>query len=176
MENVSGQWDNIGMRLRSAVILSLSLVMFGLQPAHAIFGLSKCEKINQQLNTEQAIGFENWKIFDEYRDGLIKKGSFTWADLQPALNKLKIVKLSDQQIFKIVENNNSCFTPKFLADNRENIDSTANDLNSIAKANAALNKATSDGLKLNATRDFFNWLKIVYKDFHDWKTNKILKK
>ena len=157
-------------------MLVLGLLGSSLAPAQAIFGKSACEKLTKQNNSEQAIGFENWKMFDQYRDGLIKKKSFAYFELKYALNQLKLVYISDSKIYSNIEKNKSCFDAKFLAKNRQAFDSVKTSMDSIAKSNTNLNNYTTDLLNSQVTSVLFEYLKNNYTNFHDWKTNKIIVK
>lgn len=155
-------------------MLVLGLLGSSLAPAQAIFGKSACEKLTKQNNSEQAIGFENWKMFDQYRDGLIKKKSFAYFEFKYALNQLKLVFISDSKIYSNIEKNKSCFDAKFLAKNRQAYDSVKTSMDSIAKSNINLNKYPTDLLNSQVTSVLFAYLKNDYTNFHDWKTNKII--
>ena len=155
--------------------LVLGLLGLSLAPAQALFWKSACEKLNDQINSEQAIGYENWKIFDHYRDGLIGKKSFAYFELKYALNQLKLVYVSDSKIYSSIEKNKSCFDAKFLAKNRQRIDAVKTAINTTAKANLSLNKYTITQLNSKATSVLFDLLKNDYMNFHDWKTNKIIR-
>jgi hypothetical protein len=159
-----------------SAILVLGILGSSLVPAQALFWKSSCAKLTEQNNSEQAIGYENWKIFDQYRDGLIKKQTFAYFELKYALNQLKLVYLSDSKIYSNIEKNKSCFDAKFLARNRQVSDSAKSNLASIAKSNTNLNTYSTDQLNSQVTSVLFEYLKGDYKNFHDWKTNKILSK
>jgi hypothetical protein len=155
-------------------MLVLGLLGSSLASSQAIFGKSVCEKLTKQNNSEQAIGFENWKMFDQYRDRLIKKKSFAYFELKYAINQLKLVYISDSKIYSNIEKNKSCFDAKFLAKNRQVIDSVKTSMASIAKSNTNLNTYTTDDLNSQVTSALFEYLKNDYVNFHDWKTNKII--
>lgn len=156
-------------------MLVLGLLGSTFAPAQAFFWKSACEKLNDQINSEQAIGYENWKIFDQYRDGLIKKKSFAYFELKYAFNQLKLVYVSDSKIYSNIEKNKSCFDAKFLAKNRQANDSVKTLMASIAKSNTNLNTYSTDGLNSQVTSALFEYLKGHYVNFHDWKTNKIIR-
>ena len=159
-----------------SAMLVLGLLGSSLAPAQAIFWKSACEKLTDQNNSEQAIGYENWKIYDQYRDGLIRKKSFAYFELKYALNQLKLVYVSDSKIYSSIEKNKSCFDAKFLAKNRQVIDAVKTNMISISKSNTNLNKFTTDQLNMKVTTALFEVLKNDYTNFHDWKTNKIISK
>jgi hypothetical protein len=87
------------------------------EPAHAIFGLSKCEKIVKQIKQEEEIGYVFWKDFDEARDGVARKASMQLAGeafllLDPLLD-------SNIRVIDLAEKNPSCFSAKKLATARK---------------------------------------------------------
>jgi hypothetical protein len=158
----------------SALILGLS---FPASPAsHAIFGLSGCEKTKAKLSSEQAIGFENWKNFDSYRDGLIKNKSFNYYELREIFLKIKIVLQSDKKIYDSIEKNNNCFEATFSAKNRENLTSLNNQVSQITAGEKTLQKYTPSDLNQKVTKDIFNYIKTSYQEFYDWKTGKVISK
>jgi hypothetical protein len=103
-----------------AGLVSLLLIFLGtggfIEPSHAIFGLSKCEKAKKAIKEEEAIGYELWKDFDKARDQVTLKSSFKEGlevsfDLVPMLS-------SRIKVYDIVEVNKSCFTAKKVASAR----------------------------------------------------------
>ena len=113
--SVSGRWENRTMRMRIATGLVV-MVMMGsfITPAHAIFGLSKCEKVKKEVNSLE-------KQYYEVRDGLggkkytytFKGNSFTF--FIPTEKSVKVIDnliANDPlpKIWKLATNNPKCFT------------------------------------------------------------------
>ena len=120
-------------RLKIVTFLVFTLLVADSIPANAIFGLSKCEKVSATINAEQAIGLENFKSYDRNRDALLKKSKISLGEWWTAIKTIKVVYISDIEIFKLIEENRTCFTSKFAADNRENLESYQNSLDLIVK-------------------------------------------
>ena len=84
--------------------------------AKSIFGLSHCEKIEKQLNLEQEIGFENWKIYDAQRDAFVEgKTKLNLSTFRYTANLVKPVVDSDDRIVSLIDSNLECFSPAFVA-------------------------------------------------------------
>jgi hypothetical protein len=125
---------------------------------------------------EQAVGYENWKSFHTLHDGLVQNNQLRNNAVQTATNKVKLVLLSDQSIYRIIEKNKSCFKPKFLADNREDIDINKRTLEAIETLLSRFRSMTTWELQQTAPDAWADWIKIAYDDFYDWKTGKRLNK
>jgi len=115
----SGSRNQKKMKTRS--LLLIILIVAGnfvvSEPAQAIFGLSKCEKVVKQIKQEEAIGFVFWKDFDDARDGIARQSSMQLAFeafllLDPLLD-------SDNKVIDLAEKNPSCFSAKKLATARK---------------------------------------------------------
>ena len=99
----------------SAVLILLTSCSSGTY-AKSIFGLSHCEKIEKQLNLEQEIGFENWKIYDAQRDALVEgKIKMNLSTFRFSSNLVKPVVDSDDRIVSLIDSNLECFSPAFVA-------------------------------------------------------------
>ena len=104
--------------MQKSLISILVIALFAnMSPAHAIFGLSKCEKVVKQIKQEEAIGYVFWKDFDEARDGVARQSSMKLAFeafllLDPLLD-------SDNKVIDLAEKNPSCFSAKKLATARK---------------------------------------------------------
>ncbi len=162
--------------MKRIFLFSLSFILLiGLpSPSHSLFGLSKCEKLTKELNREQSIGFQSWKVFDNQRDALIKRGNFNGLELRDILNKLKIVLLSDLQIYKSIENNSNCFKVNKVSKNRQKLDDTKDFLDQIAISNASILKWSAGQKQRAVTPELFTFVKNYYVDFFDWSSGKKL--
>ena len=99
----------------SAVLILLTSCSSGTY-VKSIFGLSNCEKIEKQLNLEQEIGFENWKIYDFQRDALVEgKIKMNLSTFRFTSNLVKPVVESDDRIVSLIDSNLECFSPAFVA-------------------------------------------------------------
>ena len=141
-----------------------------MSPTFAIFGLSKCEQLNKSLNQEQKIGFENWKTFDRNRDQVVNKSSTNLREYMSVISDVNIVLKSDITIYKQIEKNKKCFSTKFLADNRSNLEGAQKILNSYNKGLGDFDKLDSYAKSSNVSRDFLNQLRNYYANFFDWKS------
>ena len=159
---------------KRSISLGVIFIIFATQtmvsPAFAILGLSKCEKLNKSLNQEQKIGFENWKTFDRNRDQVVNKLSTNLREYMSVISDVNIVLKSDIAIYKQVEKNKKCFSTKFLADNRSNLDRSQKTLNSYNKGLRDFDKLDSYAKSSNVSRDFLNQLRDYYANFSDWKS------
>ena len=114
--SVSGRWDNKSMRtkLASAVVV-FGLLASSMTPANAIFGLSKCEKVKKQITNEEKVGLLLHNKYLKQRRILLTMSKPTWTDLSNVLGWLPDVYDSDLKVYKLVNNNLSCFTSQQVA-------------------------------------------------------------
>lgn len=144
-------------------------------PSNAILGFSKCERIKKQLNQEEQIGYENWKMFDQARDQNVNSNNLTFNQLTGFFDQLKLVYQSDLSIYKTINTNSKCFDPKFNAENRARIQNTQKELKDLNSAINIINKLTTFQKNQIITSALNDYLRNTYKDFYNWQTNKILR-
>ena len=135
------------MKSRS-LLLTISIIAGNFvvitEPAHAIFGLSKCEKVVKQIKQEEAIGYVFWKDFDDARDGIARQSSMQLAF--EALLLLDPLLDSNNKVIDLAGKNPSCFSAKKLATARKSKLSNLTLVKTFAqlRANLANNPAFKD--------------------------------
>ena len=159
----------------SVYLILLTLVVpLSTQPAHAIFGLSKCEKVIKTLNLEQKIGAQSWLDFDDVRDSYAKKQNLTYGEWIYVMDYLVYVLNSDSKIYEQIDRNPKCFDAKFLAKNRQYISGIKEEIKSIANSKKWVTaNFMQNSLAYEANVQF---LRTTYQQFLDWKTRKVLYK
>jgi len=107
--------------MKRIVALSLMSILFiaGSQsPASAILGKSKCEKAISAIFEEEKIAMELWTIWNKDRNLLKKKNQITWNSISGLLDDAIPMIESDNYMYKIMNENKSCFNSKYLAEAR----------------------------------------------------------
>lgn len=106
---------------KMAVIVALifGITLLGNPSAHAIFGLSACEKVKKSLLHEESIGLLYFNDFARQRKLLLKMPSPMRKNMSDVFSLLSNVYASDQKVYAIVENNTKCFTAKQVIDARK---------------------------------------------------------
>jgi len=123
------------------IILILGF-MFPVQPASAVLGLSKCEKVKKAIVAEEKIGKESWKYFDGLRSA---HGGESKYSVIIAESLLEIYK-SDKTIFTIAIKNPKCFSSSQNATIRRQLAYTNSDISAWKKFVAEKNWFTGWGL------------------------------
>lgn len=149
------------------------IFLLPIHPASGIFGLSKCEKAQKYLNSEQSIGYENWKIFDELRDQMVKDGisASRYPNYIYALKFLSLIYSSDITLYKYLDKNKTCFSAKLNADSRIGLIFARS---SVKEINTAISSLQSRGwFPGSILADVeFRYLRQQYEYFVDWKSGK----
>jgi hypothetical protein len=164
--------------MKRYAILTALLLLFSLQAnpsAHAIFGLSACEKAKKQILAEEKIGLESWKLFHSARKKVIADGNASNSEYEYATELLVPVLESDLVIFAIAQKNPSCFPSKSVAFFRNEIVKTKRwltNMNMYFRAYAGY----SDSQKNLPIPDGYKFLKSAYLEYADIVTNKIIGK
>jgi hypothetical protein len=104
----------------TAGLLIIGLFAYSLSPAHAIFGLSKCEKLDKQIKLELRTGDILWqsykveiKKFDNaWRLLNSEKYDLYWSKVEQTLNSLNLVYESDIKAWGAAAANPGCFESK----------------------------------------------------------------
>jgi|688.fasta_scaffold152672_4 hypothetical protein len=113
--------------MKRLVVSSLAIItLFGFftLSGNTFFGLSECEKVNEEIQTEESIGYEIWKSFDETRDYLVKQGQVSNQEYFIVNGQLVTLLESDSIIDELIDNNANCFSVKESVDNRKAMEST----------------------------------------------------
>ena len=161
------------MRKRiTAGLLIIGLLATFLSPAHAIFGLSKCEKVVKALNFEEEIGYENWKTYDNYRDLLVSRKHFTYGAFKSLIKQLNIVYISDKKIYNEIDKNSNCFSSKFNSLNRNYIIDVQDSINQNNNLISSIDKMSGYRLVEYVTPVFKDYATSAYSEFLNWKTRK----
>ena len=142
---------------------------------NSFFGLSKCDRVRQDLNAEQAIGFALWKKFDKHRDIYVIHGNkLTWAIVKDLLPEERLVEESDARIYGYIEENERCFTTKFNASNRTQLQNVEKRISSLDELILSLSKNSTYELDQKVSTDaYFAW-RDFYTDYYDWEFGKKL--
>jgi hypothetical protein len=101
------------------LVLGTACLLTSSFPASAIFGLSKCEKVERRVLKEESVGRQLWRSYDSWRDALDVRKPMSWGEVLVGLGKLNLVYESDLKVFKIANRNKSCFSTTTLATIRE---------------------------------------------------------
>jgi len=104
-------------KLASALIV-VGLLASSMAPASAIFGKSKCEKAISSIFEEEQIAMELWTIWNKKRNVLKVRNNHTWTSISGLLNSAIPMIDSNNYIYKIMNQNKSCFKSKFVAEAR----------------------------------------------------------
>ena len=105
------------IKLASALVV-IGVTVSSIAPSQAIFGKSKCEKAVSAVFEEEKIAMELWSIWDKKRNTQKKKSNITWNSLSNLLNDAIPLIESDSSMYKIMNENKSCFKSKYLAEAR----------------------------------------------------------
>ncbi len=152
------------------IFLAVLAVAF-FHPIKGIFSPTECEILREEISNEQAIGFESWKIFDEYRNELLESKRVTFSQLPTLLTKINIVYESDESIFLKIEENTQCFSPKFIAKNRERLSWLDSSLESVKMAQKNLQTyGKNELLNQELLKNLATW----YPEYLDWETGEVL--
>ena len=98
--------------------MSIMLIGGSQSPASAIFGKSKCEKAISAIFEEEKIAMELWTIWNKDRNLLKKRNQITWNSISGLLDDAIPMIESDNYMYKIMNENKSCFNSKYLAEAR----------------------------------------------------------
>ena len=161
------------MRKLLPLILILGFII-PIQPANAIFGLSKCEKVIKSLNKEQQVGLAQW----EYANKRIKialepinYGNIDYA--KDVVNMWILVSQSDLNIYKNIEKNANCFKPQEVAENRYAIAEAQRSIKTLSQT--WISYLNNLNTKLVSEVNYKNIME-MYPNFYDWKTGKKINK
>lgn len=148
-------------------------------PAQAVFGLSACEKIKDQISKEEQVGLIYFKEYDKVRDSYLGRSSLLNSEYISLLNVAKSVYESDKIVYSRVEKNQKCFSAKDIARARtemKNVDSvlkTIRDLNRNAQ-NSSAKKWLSSGMTSDIMAQTKEWARTNYPNFYDFVSGKKL--
>lgn len=98
--------------------MSILFIAGSQSPASAILGKSKCEKAISAIFEEEKIAMELWTIWNKDRNLLKKKNQITWNSISGLLDDAIPMIESDNYMYKIMNENKSCFNSKYLAEAR----------------------------------------------------------
>ncbi len=154
-------------------LLILGLLASSMVDANAILGLSKCEKAKAQITNEEKVGVLLHKKYAEQRKIVLGLSSPTLKNLSNAMSWLPDVYDSDLRIFKIVDRNASCFTPKQVARARSEASASKKNISDIAEIGKFLIDNTSAG-KTPLGEAQIKILRDLYPNYYAFLTNKKL--
>jgi hypothetical protein len=96
-------------------LLIIGLLASSLTPTHAIFGLSKCEKVKKEILREEKISIFLYGLTKKSRDSALKDNSVTWGEYSKMLSKEILGNQSDIKVFDLMINKSSCFSAEINA-------------------------------------------------------------
>jgi hypothetical protein len=102
----------------TAGLLVIGLMASSLTPANALFGKSKCEKAISSIFEEEKIAMELWTIWNQDRYLLGKRNQISWNSISGLLDDSIPMIESDNYMYKLMNENKSCFNSKYLAEAR----------------------------------------------------------
>jgi hypothetical protein len=113
--------------MKKVMVASLVIVtLLGLYTLSetSFFGMSKCEKVREEIQSEEKIGYEIWKSYDETRDYLVNRGDVSNNEYFIVTGQLVTLLDSDSIVYQLINNNPECFTVQESVDNRKAIERT----------------------------------------------------
>ncbi len=128
-------------RIVLSAFLALGMTMPVATPAQAVFGLSTCEKVKKQISSEEKVGLELWRNFNDQRQTLLKSKNSTWQDVVDLIELTPEMVDSDMRIFRLADANSSCFTSKQIAKVRQGISKSKRNTKTI---NAIINSVVKN--------------------------------
>ena len=137
----------------------------------AFFGLSKCEKVGEEIQSEKIIGYEIWKTYDETRDYLVKRGDVSNNEYFIVTGQLTTLLDSDSIMQKLIDDNPECFSVKESVDNRKAIEST----NTIKSSMSMFQTSFQSGkLSVNYKNEpAYNFIRNYYNEYRFISSEKI---
>jgi hypothetical protein len=158
-------------RTLTSGLLVVGLLASSLTPAHAIFGLSKCEKVKKEILREEKISIFLYGLTKKSRDSALKDNSVTWGEYSKVLSKEILGQQSDIKVFDLMINKSSCFSAEINAyvrtykkDTQENIKLSQSVIDAIFKQTSLTDVA--DVLVRNALRSKkWSFVSVYDKDF-----------
>lgn len=118
-----------------------------IQPASAVLGLSKCEKVKKAVLAEEKIGRESWKFYDRMRSA--HGGDYKFS-VKIAESVLEIYR-SDKTIYATAIKNPKCFSSSQNA--------------AIRRGLAYTNSMISSWTKFVATENWYSGWGLVYPNY-----------
>lgn len=98
-----------------AIFLIFGFTVSFSSPANAIFGLSTCEKVKNQILSEEKVSIILYDLAKKYRDEAIKDGSVTWGEYAGVYEKDILGRQSDIKVFDIMIKNSACYSTEINA-------------------------------------------------------------
>ena len=143
-----------------------------IQPANAVFGLSKCEKLINSLNREQQVGLAQWETANIFRKDALKPSKVgSIGNAEYFIEMVLLVFQSDLNIYKKIEKNGNCFKPDEVAKNRSRLADTQKSIKDLNEWFPYL-KSLYEVVNPTTYKRIMGW----YTSFYDWKTYKKLNK
>ena len=131
------------------------------ETSYGVFGLSKCEKANKAIRAEETVGLELWKNFSKSKRALSNPQLSRTISV---LEELSLVYKSDDVVFKIVERNIKCFTPKQVAYARGEVATHKEFYKILAGWKNAIAKGNRSALE-STPQDLLTWVKSAYPSY-----------
>jgi hypothetical protein len=103
----------------ASALLVMGLLASTMTPAHAILGLTKCEKVKKEIKHEESIGLLYFKDFSRQRKLLLKMSNPAKKNMADVLSWVSNVYASDTKVYAIVEKNAGCFSAEQVVNARE---------------------------------------------------------
>jgi hypothetical protein len=151
-------------------LLIIVLLASSLTPAHAIFGLSKCEKVKKEILREEKISIFLYGLTKKSRDSALKDNSVTWGEYSRVYSKEILGRQSDIKVFDLMIKGSSCFSAEINAyvrtykqDAQERIKYSQSIIDGVFKQSLA---DVVSVLPRNALRSMkWNFVSVYDKDF-----------
>jgi hypothetical protein len=141
--------------------------------AHAIFGLSTCEKVKKSILKEEAVGKSIWQDFNQVRNTYVRQQSIKAFQYIYVLRQQTSIYESDLLIFGQASKNPKCFSAKLLGKIRLAEVQTKASLKEVNSAIAQFDLYSSRMLSQQIGRYSIDYLKSTYLEFasiYTWKS------
>ena len=101
-----------------SILLILGVSIPTAIPAHAIFGLSACEKVKKEMLHEESIGLLYFRDFAKQRKIFLQMKNPMRSNEADVLSWIGSVFQSDLKVYAFVESNSKCFSAEQVIDAR----------------------------------------------------------
>lgn len=155
--------------------MSILFIAGSQSPASAILGKSKCEKAISAIFVEEKIAMELWTIWNKDRNLLKKKNQITWNSISGLLDDAIPMIESDNYIYKIMNENKSCFNSKYLAEARVDYYQNLKNIKAIKSLEQDIYSKKINGSEVMVRANANKFL-ILYRTFQELIEDKHLDK
>lgn len=162
------------MRLKFAsALVVMGLLASSMAPANALFGKSKCEKAISSIFEEEKIAMELWTIWNQDRYLLGKRNQISWNSISGLLNDSIPMIESDNYMYKLMNENKSCFNSKRLAEARIDYYQNMKNIKAIRNLEKDIIAKKINGARI-LSRANANKFLALYKTFYELVEDKHL--